>query len=118
MSMHAGVVVSQLEVLTSYNTLFLVSGCWLQLGSTAIGVLTKEGVVLAVEKRITSPLLVGLLIWSPSSLGLVYQYLCACIRAQGRSWCIQDTRSQAAAYACHNSLLTVNQCAVGNCQRA
>lgn len=30
-----------------------------QLGSTAIGVLTKEGVVLAVEKRITSPLLVG-----------------------------------------------------------
>lgn len=32
---------------------------YLQLGSTAIGVLTKEGVVLAVEKRITSPLLVG-----------------------------------------------------------
>jgi hypothetical protein len=33
---------------------------WLvQLGSTAIGVRTKEGVVLAVEKRITSPLLVG-----------------------------------------------------------
>jgi 20S proteasome alpha/beta subunit len=31
---------------------------FLQLGSTAIGVLTKEGVVLAVEKRITSPLLV------------------------------------------------------------
>lgn len=31
----------------------------LQLGSTAIGVLTKEGVVLAVEKRITSPLLVS-----------------------------------------------------------
>lgn len=30
----------------------------LQLGSTAIGVKTKEGVVLAVEKRITSPLLV------------------------------------------------------------
>jgi 20S proteasome subunit alpha 5 len=29
----------------------------LQLGSTAIGVKTKEGVVLAVEKRITSPLL-------------------------------------------------------------
>jgi len=37
--------------------------CWilLQLGSTAIGVKTKEGVVLAVEKRITSPLLVCLL---------------------------------------------------------
>jgi len=30
----------------------------LQLGSTAIGLKTKEGVVLAVEKRITSPLLV------------------------------------------------------------
>jgi hypothetical protein len=29
-----------------------------QLGSTAIGIRTKEGVVLAVEKRITSPLLV------------------------------------------------------------
>lgn len=38
----------------------------LQLGSTAIGITTKEGVVLAVEKRITSPLLVGLisLLWS------------------------------------------------------
>lgn len=31
----------------------------LQLGSTAIGICTKEGVVLAVEKRITSPLLVS-----------------------------------------------------------
>ena len=30
-----------------------------QLGSTAIGVSTKEGVILAVEKRVTSPLLVG-----------------------------------------------------------
>eukprot|EP00775_Hariotina_reticulata_P004717 gene4715-4967_t len=29
----------------------------IKLGSTAIGVLTTEGVVLAVEKRITSPLL-------------------------------------------------------------
>ena len=36
----------------------------LQLGSTAIGVKTKEGVVLAVEKRITSPLLVCLLTFS------------------------------------------------------
>lgn len=32
----------------------------LQLGSTVIGVRSKEGVVLAVEKRITSPLLVRL----------------------------------------------------------
>jgi 20S proteasome alpha/beta subunit len=31
----------------------------LQLGSTAIGVTTPQGVVLAVEKRLTSPLLVG-----------------------------------------------------------
>lgn len=30
----------------------------LQLGSTAIGIATKEGVVLVVEKRITSVLLV------------------------------------------------------------
>ncbi|XP_049934862.1 proteasome subunit alpha type-5-A-like [Nymphaea colorata] len=29
----------------------------IKLGSTAIGIKTKEGVVLAVEKRITSPLL-------------------------------------------------------------
>ena len=28
-----------------------------QLGSTSIGIQTKEGVVLAVEKRVTSPLL-------------------------------------------------------------
>lgn len=33
----------------------------MQLGSTAIGLKTKEGVVLAVEKRITSPLLVCLI---------------------------------------------------------
>ena len=39
----------------------LMSVGLLQLGSTAIGVKTKEGVVLAVEKRITSPLLVWLL---------------------------------------------------------
>lgn len=41
---------------------FLVLWFWnydfLKLGSTAIGLKTKEGVVLAVEKRITSPLLV------------------------------------------------------------
>jgi 20S proteasome subunit alpha 5 len=30
----------------------------LQLGSTAIGLKTKHGVVLVVEKRVTSPLLV------------------------------------------------------------
>lgn len=30
----------------------------IKLGSTAIGVRTDEGVVLAVEKRVTSPLLV------------------------------------------------------------
>ena len=29
----------------------------MQLGSTAIGIQTSEGVVLAVEKRITSPLM-------------------------------------------------------------
>ena len=37
----------------------LKHGCpMLQLGSTAIGVKTKEGVVLSVEKRVTSTLLV------------------------------------------------------------
>jgi hypothetical protein len=39
----------------------------IQLGSTAIGLKTKDGVVLAVEKRVTSPLLVlteSLLNWS------------------------------------------------------
>jgi 20S proteasome subunit alpha 5 len=30
---------------------------FLQLGSTALGIQTSEGVVLAVERRITSPLL-------------------------------------------------------------
>ena len=51
----------------------LLSACWVtllkdltavksfslpnQLGSTAIGIQTSEGVVLAVEKRITSPLM-------------------------------------------------------------
>jgi 20S proteasome subunit alpha 5 len=29
----------------------------MQMGTTAIGIRTKEGVVLAVEKRLTSPLL-------------------------------------------------------------
>ncbi len=38
---------------------YILHALWtLQLGTTAIGVCTKEGVVLAVEKRITSPLLV------------------------------------------------------------
>jgi 20S proteasome alpha/beta subunit len=42
----------------------LADRAWLpQLGSTAIGVRTKEGVVLAVEKRVTSPLLVRCLCW-------------------------------------------------------
>lgn len=30
---------------------------WMQLGTTAVGISTKEGVLLAVEKRITSSLL-------------------------------------------------------------
>lgn len=31
--------------------------CQAQLGSTAVGVRTSEGVILAVEKRVTSPLM-------------------------------------------------------------
>jgi len=41
------------EVLTEFHLLFNV-----QLGSTAIGIQTPGGVVLAVEKRVTSPLIV------------------------------------------------------------
>lgn len=41
-----------------YLEALMMCGILLQLGSTAIGVKTKEGVVLAVEKRITSTLLV------------------------------------------------------------
>lgn len=33
--------------------------CIFKLGSTAIGIQTKDGVVLAVEKRLTSPLMVS-----------------------------------------------------------
>lgn len=40
------------------SSLFRAHSFHLQLGSTAVGIRTKEGVVLAVEKRITSPLLV------------------------------------------------------------
>ena len=39
----------------------------LQLGSTAIGIQTNEGVVLAVEKRVTSPLI------EPSSIEKVLE---------------------------------------------
>lgn len=38
-----------------------------QLGSTAIGIQTGEGVVLAVEKRVTSPLI------EPSSIEKVFE---------------------------------------------
>lgn len=37
--------------------LTIVCKLWFQLGSTAIGIQTSEGVVLAVEKRVTSPLI-------------------------------------------------------------
>ncbi|KAL6890360.1 hypothetical protein ACP4OV_009123 [Aristida adscensionis] len=45
----------------------------IKLGSTAIGLKTKDGVVLAVEKRVTSPLLISWLpmrglSWEPSSV--------------------------------------------------
>lgn len=41
------------------GTRILTTVCklWFQLGSTAIGIQTSEGVVLAVEKRVTSPLI-------------------------------------------------------------
>ena len=40
-----------------YNIFFSFSCFPIQLGSTAIGIQTNEGVVLAVEKRVTSPLI-------------------------------------------------------------
>lgn len=45
-------------VLCDKVMLMLLFPLLLQLGSTAIGLKTKDGVVLAVEKRVTSPLLV------------------------------------------------------------
>jgi len=42
-----------------------------QLGSTAIGIRTKEGVVLAVEKRITSPLLVRQVVYKGISASIL-----------------------------------------------
>lgn len=45
----------------------------IKLGSTAVGIQTKEGVVLAVEKRLTSPLL------EPSSVEKVR-------RGRGGAW--------------------------------
>ena len=45
-------------VLCDEVMLMLLFSLLLQLGSTAIGLKTKDGVVLAVEKRVTSPLLV------------------------------------------------------------
>lgn len=42
----------------------------IKLGSTAVGIQTKEGVVLAVEKRLTSPLL------EPSSVEKVCVFVC------------------------------------------
>jgi hypothetical protein len=46
----------------------------MQLGSTVVGVKTKEGVVLAVEKRVTSSLLVRLM--PTSTLLLQYRSIC------------------------------------------
>ena len=55
-------VCSYVHVCVLYCRLFQVEYAMeaIKLGSTAVGIKTKEGVVLAVEKRITSPLLVSL----------------------------------------------------------
>ena len=45
-------------VLCDKVMLMLLFPLLLQLGSTTIGLKTKDGIVLAVEKRVTSPLLV------------------------------------------------------------
>jgi len=54
-------------VLCDEVMLMLLFSLLLQLGSTAIGLKTKDGVVLAVEKRVTSPLLVLTELLFPSS---------------------------------------------------
>ena len=41
-----------------FHSIASKNGIDMQLGSTAVGIKTKEGVILTVEKRITSPLLV------------------------------------------------------------
>lgn len=56
----------------------------LQLGSTAIGLKTKEGVVLAVEKRITSPLLV-----CPCSVYSIFNHI---------SWILSSNSHTAISY--------------------
>ncbi len=56
-------------------------GCLLQLGSTAIGIATKQGVVLAVEKRVTSPLLVGI-----AHVGRCAHAVGSSMRAQLAGW--------------------------------
>ncbi|MBA0778324.1 hypothetical protein Gotri_006198 [Gossypium trilobum] len=45
----------------------------IKLGSTAIGLKTKEGVVLAVEKRITSPLLMVAISLRPNRYWILFQ---------------------------------------------
>ncbi|CAO2146583.1 unnamed protein product [Urochloa humidicola] len=77
--LHMGSIVEEMLIL-----LFLLL---LQLGSTAIGLKTKDGVVLAVEKRVTSPLL------EPSSVEKImetHEHI-----GYDMSGLIADTRSQA-----------------------
>ncbi|KAJ0007246.1 hypothetical protein Pint_29450 [Pistacia integerrima] len=55
----------------------------IKLGSTAIGLKTKEGVVLAVEKRITSPLLVCFILFVPHRISCCYVaslIICQCLQ--------------------------------------
>lgn len=68
-----------------------------QLGSTAIGVLTSEGVVLAVEKRITSPLLVRPCSHaSAPSVPAAQRGTCS---SHQRSVCVRQAKQQAAGAA-------------------
>jgi hypothetical protein len=52
----------------------------IKLGSTAIGIQTDEGVILAVEKRITSPLM------EPTSIEKVRQQAVFQTRIQSGQW--------------------------------
>jgi hypothetical protein len=74
----------------------------IKLGSTAIGIQTDEGVILAVEKRITSPLMEPTSIEKVRHRGQVAEL---CIRIQRGPW---GSRSKKAKMAQRNKKQLIN----------
>lgn len=56
----------------------------IKLGSTAVGIQTKEGVILAVEKRLTSPLLEPSSVEKVTTLSMMVMMIGGCIVADLR----------------------------------